>query len=124
MRSNLDNHPFGADAMLLLIAGLVIFLGIHSLSIVNEPLRDRLAARLGTVGWPAVYALIAIVGFVLILQGYAAARLAPVLRYPPPVWLRDRRPSRSRPLKPPPMVRPLQPHPPPARPSSAGSSSR
>ena len=74
--------------MLLLIAGLVIFLGIHSLSIVNEPLRDRLAARLGTVGWPAVYALIAIVGFVLIVQGYAAARLEPVLLYAPPVWLR------------------------------------
>ena len=65
--------------MLLLIAGLLLFLGIHSLSIVNEPLRDRLAQRLGVVGWQAVYALIAIVGFILIIQGYAAARIEPVL---------------------------------------------
>jgi uncharacterized membrane protein len=74
--------------MTLLIAGLVIFLGIHSLSIVNEPLRDRLAERLGNIGWQAVYAIIAIVGFVLIVRGYSAARLEPVLLYAPPVWLR------------------------------------
>lgn len=74
--------------MLLLIVGLVIFLGIHSLSIVNEPLRDRLAERFGTVGWQAIYAVIAIVGFVLIVYGYGAARANPVLLYAPPVWLR------------------------------------
>ena len=74
--------------MLLLIAGLLLFLGVHSLSIVNEPLRNRLADRLGVVGWQAIYALIAIVGFVLIIQGYAAARLEPVLLYAPPAWLR------------------------------------
>jgi uncharacterized membrane protein len=74
--------------MTLLIAGLLIFLGIHSLSIVNEPLRDRLAERLGNVGWQALYATIAIVGFVLIVRGYSAARLEPMLLYTPPVWLR------------------------------------
>jgi len=74
--------------MLLLIAGLVLFLGIHSLSIVNEPLRDRLAQRLGVVGWQAIYAIIAIAGLILIIQGYAAARLEPVLLYAPPAWLR------------------------------------
>ena len=74
--------------MLLLIAGLLLFLGIHSLSIVNEPLRDRLAQRLGVVGWQAIYAIIAVAGFILIIQGYAAARLEPVLLYAPPAWLR------------------------------------
>jgi len=74
--------------MLTLVAGLVIFLGIHSLSIVNEPLRDRLASRLGVVAWQATYAVIAVVGFVLIIQGYAAARLDPTVLYVPPVWLR------------------------------------
>jgi uncharacterized membrane protein len=74
--------------MLTLIAGLVIFLGIHSLSIVNEPLRDRLAARLGNLGWRATYGVIAIVGFLLIIQGYGAARLDPTLLYAPPTWLR------------------------------------
>lgn len=74
--------------MLTLIAGLLIFLGIHSLSIVNEPLRDRLAARLGGVGWQALYAVIAVIGFLLIIQGYGAARLDPTLLYAPPTWLR------------------------------------
>jgi uncharacterized membrane protein len=74
--------------MLMLIAGLLIFLGIHSLSIVNEPLRDRLAARVGVFGWQAVYAVIALIGFVLIVQGYAAARQEPMLLYAPPTWLR------------------------------------
>lgn len=74
--------------MTMLIAGLVIFLGIHSLSIVNAPLRDRLATRLGRVGWMAVYSVIAIVGFVLIVKGYAAARLDPTVLYVPPTWLK------------------------------------
>ena len=38
--------------------------------------------------WKALYALVAIVGFVLIVKGYAAARLEPVLLYVPPVWTR------------------------------------
>lgn len=74
--------------MLTLVAGLIIFLGIHSISIANEPLRDRLAARLGVIGWQATYAVIAVIGFALIIQGYAAARLDPTLLYVPPVWLR------------------------------------
>jgi uncharacterized membrane protein len=74
--------------MTTLIAGLVIFLGIHSLSIVNAPLRDRLAERLGRLGWFAAYSVIALVGFVLIVQGYASARLDPVVLYVPPTWLR------------------------------------
>lgn len=33
--------------MTTLIVGLILFLGVHSLSIVNEPLRNRLQASLG-----------------------------------------------------------------------------
>ena len=33
--------------MSVLIAGLLLFLGVHSVSIVNAPWRDRVAARLG-----------------------------------------------------------------------------
>ena len=36
--------------MLQLILGLVLFLGIHSISIVALPLRDRLAAK-SELGW-------------------------------------------------------------------------
>lgn len=74
--------------MSTLILGLVIFLGIHSISIVAANGRNALMARLGVFPWKALYALIAIVGFILIVKGYAAARLEPVLLYVPPVWTR------------------------------------
>ena len=70
-----------------LILGLVLFLGIHSVSIFAEGFRDRVAAK-SEIGWKAIYGLISIVGLVLIIQGYAAARMEPLILYTPPVWLR------------------------------------
>jgi uncharacterized membrane protein len=75
--------------MLYLIAGLVIFLGVHSVSIVSYRWRDRLVERLGFGPWRAVYSLAAIVGIALVAYGYARAREAPIVIYVPPLWLRD-----------------------------------
>ena len=72
----------------VLLAGLVIFFAAHSVSIVNEPLRDRMAARLGELRWQGLYALVSAVGFALIVWGYGLARQDPVLLYLPPVWMR------------------------------------
>lgn len=74
--------------MTLLIAGLVLFLGTHSVSIVNEPWRDRMVARLGEYRWKMLYALVSVAGFALIIWGYGLARQEPTLIYAPPVWLR------------------------------------
>lgn len=74
--------------MTTLILGLILFLGVHSISIVNDPWRNRMAARLGEIPWKGVYAVIAIIGLVLIIQGYGAARYDPVVLYTPPTWLR------------------------------------
>lgn len=74
--------------MSVLILGLVIFLGIHSLSIVADPLRNRLIDRLGEGPFKGVYSLIALLGFILIVWGYGQARLSPVVVYVPPMWLR------------------------------------
>lgn len=74
--------------MTTLIAGLFLFLGVHSISIVNEPWRDRMAAHLGDKAWKAVYAVVAFVGVLLIIHGYGSARLDPVVVYAPPAWLR------------------------------------
>ena len=71
-----------------LIAGLVLFLGMHSTAIVAPALRDKLAARGGGIPWKLVYALVSIVGFVLIVRGYADARMAPEVLYVPPTWTR------------------------------------
>lgn len=71
-----------------LIAGLLIFLGTHSVSIVAPNWRNRMALSLGRIGWQVVYSLVALAGFVLIVNGYAQARLDPVVVYSPPVWTR------------------------------------
>ena len=71
-----------------LIAGLLIFLGAHSVSIVAPNWRNRMALSLGRIGWQVAYSLVSIVGFVLIVNGYAEARLDPVVVYSPPVWTR------------------------------------
>jgi len=70
-----------------LLLGLVIFLGAHSVSIINDPWRNRLAARMGEWPWKGLYALVSIAGFVLIVWGYGLARQDPVVLYTPPAWL-------------------------------------
>lgn len=74
--------------MLLLILGLVLFLGIHSISIVALPTRNALASRMGEWPFKGLYALIAIAGLVLIVYGYGQARLDPNVLYTPPQWTR------------------------------------
>ncbi|MGD9842424.1 MAG: NnrU family protein [Steroidobacteraceae bacterium] len=73
--------------MTTLSIGLILFLGIHSVAIVAPNWRDRMAAQLG-MGWRAIYTLISLLGFVLIVRGYATARLTPELLYLPPAWAR------------------------------------
>lgn len=72
----------------MLVIGLVVFLGVHSISIVNAAWRDRMAASMGEWPWKAVYALISLAGLALIVWGYGLARQDPVFLYLPPVWLR------------------------------------
>jgi uncharacterized membrane protein len=74
--------------MLLLIVGLVLFLGVHSVRIFADGWRTRQIARLGDKGWKGLYSLISIASFVLLVYGFGHARLQPVLLYAPPLWLR------------------------------------
>lgn len=74
--------------MLLLILGLVLFLGVHSIRIVADGWRTRQIARLGEKGWKGLYSLASIAGFVLLVVGFGQARMQPVLLYVPPLWLR------------------------------------
>ena len=74
---------------MILVVGLIIFLGIHSISIVAPTFRDGMAARLGAGPWRGVYSLISLVGFVLLIWGYGLARREPVVLYSPPFWTRD-----------------------------------
>jgi uncharacterized membrane protein len=74
--------------MAILIVGLVIFLGIHSIAILAPGFRAGALARMGEGGWKGLYALISAVGFVLVLYGFHLARQEPVVLYTPPGWLR------------------------------------
>jgi uncharacterized membrane protein len=74
--------------MCVLIAGLVIFFGAHSIAILSPSLRDSLRERLGENRWGRIYSIISLIGFVLICKGFVLARLTPVVLYTPPAWLR------------------------------------
>jgi uncharacterized membrane protein len=69
--------------MLLLIAGLLVFLGVHSIAIAAPGVRDRLVARLGERPWKGLFSLVALAGFVLLVAGFGAARASPVVLYHP-----------------------------------------
>jgi uncharacterized membrane protein len=74
--------------MAVLIIGLVVFLGVHSIALAAPGFRSRAVARMGEGAWKGLYSLIAAVGLVLIVYGFRLARQAPMLLYSPPGWLR------------------------------------
>src|SRR5438552_3923426 len=73
--------------MVYLVLGLVLFLGVHSTSLIAPAWRDRAAARLGNA-WRGLYSLVSIVGLVVIIWGYGIARHNPVMLYSPAAWTR------------------------------------
>ena len=74
--------------MSVLIAGLILFLGMHSIAITAPAWRTRVVSGGGEGVWKAVYALVSLLGFVLLVYGFGLARQAPVVLYAPPHWLR------------------------------------
>ena len=74
--------------MLVLILGLAIFLGVHSIRIVADGWRAAMIARIGEKGWKAGYSIASIIGFVLIIRGYAVARENATLLWVSPVGVR------------------------------------
>jgi len=74
--------------MSVLILGLLIFLGMHSMRIFTNDWRDRQIASIGAKRWKGLFALVSIIGFVLICWGFGLARQHPVLLYVPPLPLR------------------------------------
>lgn len=69
--------------MLILILGLVLFLGVHSVRVVADGWRARTIARVGEKRWKGVYAAASLAGFVLIVWGFVLARREPHLLYAP-----------------------------------------
>jgi uncharacterized membrane protein len=74
--------------VIVLIVGLVLFLGVHSVRIVADRLRAGTIARLGEGPWKGLYTLVSIAGLVLIIWGYGLARVDPVVLWVSPQWLK------------------------------------
>ncbi len=71
--------------MSILIAGLIIFLSLHSVRIVADGWRTEKLAQWGEGAWKGLFSVVSIVGFALICWGYGLARQQPVVLWVPPV---------------------------------------
>lgn len=69
--------------MTILVLGLVLFLGVHSVRIVADAWRTRTIARIGASRWKGAYTLVSITGFILIVYGFGLARHTPQMLYVP-----------------------------------------
>ncbi|MFM9879847.1 MAG: NnrU family protein [Burkholderiaceae bacterium] len=74
--------------MLILILGLAIFLGVHSLRIVADAWRGQLIARHGEGVWKGAFSLLSLLGLGLIVWGYGLARQQPIVLWVPPQGMR------------------------------------
>jgi uncharacterized membrane protein len=74
--------------MLLFVVGLILFLGLHSVSIAAPQWRAATVARMGERPWKGLYSIASAVGLALLIVGYAVARREPIVLYTPPTGLR------------------------------------
>ncbi|APE31565.1 NnrU family protein [Halomonas aestuarii] len=74
--------------MTVMILGLLIFLGVHSVRIVADDWRTAQVQRMGLMPWKAAYSVASLIGLVLVIWGYGQTRLDPVWVWQPPVGLR------------------------------------
>ena len=73
--------------MSLLTTGLILFLGVHSISILASGWRDRMLERLGRGLWMGLYSIVAAIGLYLIIRGYGEARNQTVILYQFGRWM-------------------------------------
>jgi DHA1 family bicyclomycin/chloramphenicol resistance-like MFS transporter len=67
--------------VIVLLLGLVVFLGVHSVSIAAPGWRSAQIARRGERAWKGVYSIAAGIGLALLIVGYGMARREPVVLY-------------------------------------------
>ena len=74
--------------MTVLILGLVLFLGAHSVRISADDWRTHTVARMGDLSWKGLYSIVSVIGFALIIWGYGLARQQPIFLWSPPTGLK------------------------------------
>jgi len=76
------------ESMTILITGLILFLGMHSVRIFAENWRLEQIYKRGEKTWQAIFSIISLSGFILIIWGYSEARVVSQILWYPPVWTR------------------------------------
>lgn len=74
--------------MALLILGLVLFVGSHSVRIFADDWRSRTIEAWGEKAFKGLYALLSLVGFYALIVGYAEVRMQPIVIWQPPIATR------------------------------------
>lgn len=75
-------------SMLVLLLGLLLFLGVHSVRALAPGFREAHIKAWGATGWKIGYSLLSLAGLLLIIHGYGVARVEPVLVWSPPMGMR------------------------------------
>lgn len=74
--------------MTYFLAGLMLFLGVHSVRLLADDWRTRTRNAWGANTWRAAYSLLSLAGFGLIVWGFGLVRQAPVQLWSPPTSMR------------------------------------
>lgn len=71
-----------------LLAGLILFLGLHSVRVFADHWRTQMRSAWGVQTWRLVYSLLSLIGFALIVWGFGLVRQTPVQWWSPPTGMR------------------------------------
>ena len=71
-----------------LLAGLVLFLGVHSVRLFADGWRTQVLNAWGAGAWRAGYSLLSLAGLALIVWGFGLVRQTPVQLWSPPTGMR------------------------------------
>ncbi len=74
--------------MTIMIIGLLIFLGSHSVRIFAENWRQQQIAKHGETTWKVAYSAVSIVGLAIAIYGFGQMRLDPIYIWYPPMGMR------------------------------------
>ena len=74
--------------MAVMVLGLVLFLGVHSVRMFADGWRSTAIQRIGAQPWKGAYSIVSLTGFALLVWGFGMARAQPVQLWSPPQGLR------------------------------------
>lgn len=77
-----------ATFMTIMIIGLLIFLGSHSVRIFAEDWRQQQITKHGETSWKLAYSVVSVIGLAIAIYGFGQMRLDPIYVWFPPMGLR------------------------------------